>query len=113
MFLNSWTVECRTGKDPETRVLDGGKAVTKVSAAIYNGRDKEALWVKLEGWGKVQECLAETKKGDSIVVSGTLKEDSWKGTDGVENKGLVLNVEAFSWGAKPVRATPTTENVPW
>ncbi len=118
MFLNSLTVEGNAGRDGELKLLDGGKKVAKASIAVYMGKDKPPMWLELKGWDRMADCLAEIKKGDAVVVTGNLGQETWKGNDGTEKSATVLNVQGFSWGSKPQRAAAPVANsgdngVPW
>lgn len=107
MFLNTVCFEGRTGKDPVSQKTTLGKSVTRSSIALYQGKDKPALWLQLTGWDKMAEVLAETKKGDSIVVTGDLYQSTYSGQDGKERTDLGVNVRGFSWGSKPAQNDPS------
>lgn len=116
MFLNQVAFEGRLGKDPESKTTTGGKNMCKSSLAIYNGKDKPPIWVVLVAWDKMAEILAETKKGDNVVVTGSLRLNIWEGNDGVQKSDLEVDVRGFSWGSKPHQNDPSkviSEPNPW
>ena len=79
------------GKDPETRRLDSGVAVTQFSLATSESyKDKNGQRVDQTEWHNVVlwRGLAEVaekylKKGDQIYIEGKLKTRSWE-KDGVK-----------------------------
>lgn len=79
---NLFTGIGRLGRDPEMRYAGDGRAWCKTSLAIYQGQDKEPIWLDLKafaqpldkgGWDeRVPLALAEMKKGQKISVRGKL-----------------------------------------
>jgi len=98
---NLFTGIGRLGRDPELRYAGDGRAWVKASLAIYQGQDKEPLWLELKvfaqqldkgGWDeRVPLALAEMKKGQKISVRGKLYCDKreYNGKEYVD-WGLVL-----------------------
>jgi hypothetical protein len=98
---NLFTGIGRLGRDPEMRYTGEGRAWVKSSLAIYQGKDKEPLWLELKAFAQAQEkggwdervplVLAEMKKGQKISVRGKLYCDKreYNGKDYVD-WGLVL-----------------------
>ena len=77
---NLFTGIGRLGRDPEMRYTGDGRAWVKTSLAIYQGQDKEPLWLDLKAFAqpldkgdwdeRVPLALAELKKGQKISVRG-------------------------------------------
>jgi single-strand DNA-binding protein len=74
------------GKDPETRYIPSGMAVTTFSVAVtetwvdkQTGEKKESTeWVRCEVWGKLAEvCSKYLIKGSMVYIEGRMKTDSW------------------------------------
>jgi len=98
---NLFTGIGRLGRDPEMRYTNEGRAWCKTSLAIYQGKDKEPLWLELKafaqaldkgGWDeRVPLALADLKKGQKISVRGKLYCDKheYNGKDYVD-WGIVL-----------------------
>lgn len=86
MALNRFTGIGNLGKDPETRELPNGGAVTNFSIGITerytdkSGEKKEVTeWVNVATFGKLAEIAAKyLKKGQSVYVEGKLKTDSYE-----------------------------------
>ena len=67
-------------RDPELSYTTGGTAVCKFSIAQNSKyKDKEEVsYFDVEAWGKTAENVAQyKKKGDAVIVEGTLKQDRW------------------------------------
>lgn len=109
------------GKDPETRKLPAGTAVTNFSIAInenwkdkQTGEEKERTeWINCEAWGKLGEICAEyLKKGSQVYVDGKLQTDKWTDKEGVDRwttKIRMDNVQFLSTkdgNARPQPAPP-------
>ena len=79
---NLFTGIGRLGRDPEMRYTAEGRAWCKTSLAIYQGEDKEPIWLDLKAFAQPQDAggwdervplaLAEMKKGQKISVRGKL-----------------------------------------
>lgn len=78
------------GKDPETRYLDSGTAVTTFSVATstkYKDRNDEWVekteWHNITAWGRLAEICAEyLEKGKSVFVEGRIETRKWQDKDG-------------------------------
>ncbi len=98
---NLFTGIGRLGREPEMRYTADGRAWCKTSLAIYQGEDKEPIWLELKAFAQPQDAggwdervplaLAEMKKGQKISVRGKLYCDKreYNGKDYVD-WGLVL-----------------------
>src|SRR5687768_3538613 len=80
------------GKDPETRYMPNGDAVTNITLATTetwkdkNGEKQEKTeWHRVVFYDKLAEIAGEyLKKGRSVYVEGRLKTRKWQDKDGVE-----------------------------
>ena len=80
------------GRDPETRYMPDGGAITNISIATTetwkdkNGDKQEKTeWHRVAFFGKLAEIAGEyLKKGRSVYVEGRLKTRKWQDKDGVE-----------------------------
>ena len=90
----------RLGRDPETRYTSGGQSVTDVALASNHGYgDKQTTtWVKAVFWGKPGETIAQhCQKGDQLLVSGDLYEDTFTTQQGEQKKSLKLDGRSFEF----------------
>lgn len=86
LSINRIMITGRLTRDPETKYLPSGSAVTMLGMAV-NRRypDKSGEWreetffLDVETWGKLAERCAEVlKKGRPVYVEGRLKIDTWE-----------------------------------
>ncbi len=104
-------------RDPESRALPSGQALTKFSLAInrsYTTKEgekrEEVTYVDIESYGKQAEVIAKyCSKGSGILVEGRLKLDSWDDKKTGEKRsrlGVVLENFTFIGGRAPGAASP-------
>ena len=72
----------RLGQDPVLRYTGDGRAWVKTSIAIFQGEDKDPIWLDVKAFAKPLEkggfdervplAIAELKKGQKISVRGKL-----------------------------------------
>lgn len=74
--------------DAEPRVSQAGKNWVRLRVGV--GRDEDIQWISLAVFGKAAETAAELKKGDRIYCEGSIRMDSWTGSDGAERHGLAV-----------------------
>lgn len=93
-------------RDPELRKLENGdKKVSVVNFTVAVSReytkasgekDKVTTFINCEAWDSGAEIIAESfKKGDLVMVEGSLRNDSWE-KDGVKHSTLRVRVNNFS-----------------
>lgn len=91
--VNKVIIVGNLGRDPETRYMPNGDAVTNISIACTeswkdkaSGEKKEVTeWVRITFYRKLAEIAAQyLKKGSSIYVEGKLQTRKWTDKDGVE-----------------------------
>lgn len=94
----------RLGKDPETRFLPDGKAVTNFSIAVgWKGKDKEGVeWVRCAAFDKLAEiCGKYLKKGSQVYIAGRMQTREWE-KDGVKRYTTEVMADRMQMlGAKP------------
>lgn len=91
MAVNKFIGIGNLGKDPETRIMQDGKAVTNFSIAISekykdkDGNQKEVTeWVNVVTFGKLAEICGEwLKKGQQVYIEGKIKTEKYN-KDGVD-----------------------------
>lgn len=81
------------GRDPETRYMPNGEAVTNVTIATtdswkdkQSGEKKEATeWHRVVFYRRLAEVAGQyLKKGSQVYIEGSLKTRKWQDKDGVE-----------------------------
>jgi single-strand DNA-binding protein len=110
LSINKVLITGRLTRDPETKYLPSGMAVTTLGVAVNRRfQDKSGEWrddtcfIDVEAWGKTAERCAETlKKGQPVFVEGRLKQDSWE-RDGVKQSKIRISadtVKGFDAGSR-------------
>lgn len=80
------------GRDPETRYMPDGGAITNISIATTsqwkdkNGEKQEATeWHRISFFGKLAEIAGEyLKKGSQVYVEGRIRTRKWQDKDGTD-----------------------------
>ena len=91
--MNQVNISGRLGSTPELKQTTGGHQVTTFSVAVYNGKDKDAIWVPVVAFNKVAEFIAAyLQKGDPVEIAGKMRENKYTDRDG--NTRSRLEVEA-------------------
>ncbi len=73
------------GRDPEMNYTPTGKAVTKFSIAVSQGKDKDKdpMWLDITCWQDLaEEVFTQAAKGTQVEVRGRLTQESWKDKEG-------------------------------
>jgi single-strand DNA-binding protein len=107
-------------RDPELRVVNtGGKQTSVVNFTVAvsreytksNGeKDKVTTFVPCEAWDSGAEIIGQSfKKGDLVLVEGSLRNDSWE-KDGVKHNSLKIRVNNFSKITKLSKKKELTES---
>jgi len=88
--VNKVTLIGRVGKDPETKFLENGVAVTTFSLATsesYKNKTGEKVtnteWHNIVLWRGLAEVASKyVKKGSSLYIEGKITTRSWEDKDG-------------------------------
>lgn len=88
MSLNVVAIQGRLGSDPDLKYLEpSGIPVARVNIAVdvYGGKGDDGkakirpCWVTIKAFEKTAQLLADHwKKGDQVLVTGSLDMDSWE-----------------------------------
>lgn len=91
--VNKVIIVGNLGRDPETRYMPNGEAVTNIAVATTeswkdkNSGEKKELteWHRITFYRKLAEIAGQyLKKGSQIYVEGRLQTRKWQDKDGVE-----------------------------
>ena len=89
--VNKVIIVGNCGKDPETRYMPSGGAVTTISIATseqwtdkQSGQKQERTeWHNVTFFGRLAEIAGEyLRKGSQVYVEGSLRTEKWQGKDG-------------------------------
>jgi single-strand DNA-binding protein len=91
--VNKVIIVGNLGRDPETRYMPNGEAVTNIAVATTeswkdkNTGDKKEMteWHRITFYRRLAEVAGQyLKKGSSVYVEGRLQTRKWTDKDGVE-----------------------------
>lgn len=109
--MNQLTITGRLAADPEVRFSPSGDAVASGRVAdtprhknrqTGEWEDGETLWLSFSLWGKKAEALADAaKKGDLVLVTGTLTQRTFEGKHGEQR--TVIEVKATEVAVVPLK----------
>lgn len=118
MSVNKVILVGRLGKDPETRYMTNGEAVTNAAMATSeNWKDKsgekqqKTEWHNLVFYRKLSEIAGEyLKKGSQLYVEGKLQTRKWE-KDGVTRytTEIIVNEMTMLGGKQDQRADANSE----
>ncbi len=89
--VNKVIIVGNLGRDPETRYLPSGEAVTTITVATTDtwkdkasGEKKEATeWHRISLFGRLAEVAGEyLKKGAQVYIEGSLRTRKWQDKEG-------------------------------
>lgn len=107
------------GRDPELRYTSSGEAVAGFSIAVgesWKGRDgnwqEKTHWIDLNCWRGIAEAAAQLHKGDSILVTGRIKNDSWTDQAGQKRYSTKVEVNRFETFTRGPSATGSLGTTP-
>jgi single-strand DNA-binding protein len=114
-IMNIVLLKGNLARDPELRLVGSGDKQTSVvnftvaTSREYtknNGeKDKITSFINCEAWDSGAEVIGESfKKGDLVLIEGSLRNDSWE-KDGVKHNTLKVRVNNFSKITKLSRTT--------
>ena len=82
---NECIIEGRLGQDPKVGTTQAGRIWCHFSVAVYQGKDKNPLWMRCGCVGDVAEAIGNNyHKGMNIAVKGKLVLNEWQGKESVE-----------------------------
>ena len=117
---NHTTIIGNLVEDPEVRFTQNGIAVTNLRVAVTQRiqqdgqwRDGDTSFFKVNVWRDQAEHLADSlAKGDRVMVTGRLRQRSWKTPEGDKRQVVEVTAEeagpSLKWAtAKPERTSKT------
>lgn len=109
--INKVIIVGNVGRDPETRYLPSGDAVTNISVATTDRyKDKQSgdmrestEWHRVSMFGKLAEITGQyVKKGSQIYIEGSLRTRKWTDAAGVEKYSTEIKAETMQMlGGRP------------
>ncbi len=102
--VNKVIIVGNLGRDPETRYMPSGDAVTNINVATtdrykdkQSGEKREATgWHRISFFGKLAEIAGQyLKKGSQVYVEGSLRTRKYTDKDGVEKYATEIRAETM------------------
>ncbi len=84
----------RLGRDAELKYVNSRTAVCSFSLAvnekIRRGKGYEGVttWLRIACWDKVAEQAGNLKKGELVLIEGSLRTEKWENKNGEERESL-------------------------
>src|SRR2546421_7843684 len=108
----------RLGKDPEMNYTPSGKAVTKFSLAVDQGKHQDTLWLTIVCWNELAERMhGYLSKGQLVFVQGRLVQRSYVDKNQVKRVAIDIVASTIQMLEKGKKALPesdeSTENTPF
>lgn len=102
--VNKVIIVGNLGRDPETRYMPSGDAVTNIAVATTDswkdkatGEKKEQTeWHRISAFGKLAEIMAQyLKKGSQVYIEGSLRTRKYTDKDGVEKYATEIRADTM------------------
>lgn len=102
--VNKVTIVGNLGRDPETRYMPSGDAVTNIAVATTDtwkdkttGEKKEQTeWHRISFFGKLAEIAGQyLKKGSQVYIEGSLRTRKYTDKDGVEKYATEIKADSM------------------
>lgn len=95
--------------DKQTSVVNFTVAVSREFTKANGTQDKVTSFITCEAWDSGAEAIASSfKKGDLVMVEGSLRNDSWE-KDGVKHSTLKVRVNNFAKITKSGKKTEASK----
>lgn len=113
--FNSVVLVGRLVADPEIRTTTTGKNIATFTLAVDKFKDG-ANFIDCETWERTADYVKQyTKKGNQVLVSGTLEQNVWE-KDGKKQSKLFVSVRSLqslsSATPRQEKAEPTEDTAP-
>jgi single-strand DNA-binding protein len=120
--VNKVIIVGNLGKDPETRYMPSGDAMTNIAVATTDkwkdkasGEQKEQTeWHRVSFFGKLAEIAGQyLKKGSQVYIEGKLRTRKWTDKDGVEKYTTEVIADSMQMlGSRPGNSQSADEYTP-
>ena len=89
--LNQCSFIGRLGKDPNMNYTPNGKAVTKFSIAIDQGKGQKPLWLDITCWSDLAERMSKyLYQGAQVFVQGRLQKNTYTDKNNIERTAVEI-----------------------
>ncbi len=120
---NILTIRGRLTRDAESKFTSGGLAITTFSLAVNRSIKKGESWeneasffdVKL--FGKPAEWNKDLKKGEGVILSGSLRQERWEKDGQIQSKVVIVaeTVDRLAprQAKEAAKGDGFTDDIPW
>lgn len=111
-------VKGRVGTDPEIKFVTQEQIPLTTFNLAYTPRsrkgsewvDGETMWFRVARFGKGAEAIADAiKKGDEVLVIGSVKQSTFKGKDGSDKTALEITATEIALVPRVQKSVPRTQ----
>ena len=102
--VNKVIIVGNLGRDPETRYMPSGDAITNIAVATTDkwkdkasGEQKEQTeWHRISAFGKLAEIMGQyLKKGSQVYIEGSLRTRKYTDKDGIERYATEIRADTM------------------
>lgn len=102
--VNKVIIVGNLGRDPETRYMPSGDAITNIAVATTDtwkdkatGEKKEQTeWHRVSAFGKLAEIMAQyLKKGSQVYIEGSLRTRKYTDKEGIERYATEIRADTM------------------
>jgi single-strand DNA-binding protein len=102
--VNKVIIVGNLGRDPETRYMPSGDAITNIAVATTDswkdkatGEKKEQTeWHRISAFGKLAEIMGQyLKKGSQVYIEGSLRTRKYTDKDGIERYATEIRADTM------------------
>ena len=96
------TLVGRLGKDPEAIGQSGSRFTVATKDRVKNNdtgqwEDRDTSWWTVKAWKTLgQQAMSSLKKGQEVIVVGTIYQESWKDSNGNARTSYEVNAESIA-----------------
>ncbi len=102
--VNKVIIVGNLGRDPETRYMPSGEAITNIAVATTDkwkdkasGEQKEMTeWHRISAFGKLAEIMGQyLKKGSQVYIEGSLRTRKYTDKEGIERYATEIRADTM------------------
>jgi single-strand DNA-binding protein len=96
------TLVGRLGKDPEAIGQSGARFTVATKDRVKNEttgawEDRDTSWWTVKAWKSLgQQALSSLKKGQEVIVVGTIYQENWTSSDGTKKTSYEVSAESIA-----------------
>lgn len=109
--MNNVSLFGRIANDLELKTTTSGKQICNFNLAINKYNSEDANFIPCRVWNKTAENLTRyKKKGDQIVLNGTIEVSNYEDTDGNKRKNVYVNANQIFFVSNSNNQSVNSEN---